>query len=89
MALDTASTLHQRIRADIGERIRSGAWSPGHRIPFEHELMAQYGCSRMTVNKALSPLAERARRRFCPLLGAIHRKERPLAQADSGGLDAS
>jgi GntR family histidine utilization transcriptional repressor len=59
MARDTASTLHQRIRADIGERIRSGAWPPGHRIPFEHELMAQYGCSRMTVNKALSPLAER------------------------------
>jgi GntR family histidine utilization transcriptional repressor len=59
MAQDTTSTLHQRIRADIGERIRSGAWPPGHRIPFEHELMALYGCSRMTVNKALSPLAER------------------------------
>lgn len=59
MARDTPSTLHQRIRTDIGERIRSGAWPPGHRIPFEHELMAQYGCSRMTVNKALSPLAER------------------------------
>ena len=36
----------------------SGEWPPGHRIPFEHELMAQYGCSRMTVNKALSELAE-------------------------------
>jgi GntR family histidine utilization transcriptional repressor len=53
------TTLHQRIRGDIEERILGGAWPPGHRIPFEHELMAAYGCSRMTVNKALSALAER------------------------------
>lgn len=52
------SSLHQRIRADIQERILSGAWPPGHRVPAEHELMAEYGCSRMTVNKALAPLAE-------------------------------
>ena len=51
-------SLHKRIRADISERILSGEWPPGHRVPFEHELMAQYGCSRMTVNKALAPLAE-------------------------------
>lgn len=56
MTLDL--TLHRRIRADISDQILSGAWAPGHRIPFEHELMAQYGCSRMTVNKALTPLAD-------------------------------
>lgn len=50
--------LHTRIRSEIAERIRSGAWPPGHKIPSEHELMAQYGCSRMTVSKALAPLAE-------------------------------
>ena len=49
--------LHQRIRDDIEARIMSGDWPPGHRIPFEHELMAEYGCSRMTVNKVLSTLA--------------------------------
>jgi GntR family histidine utilization transcriptional repressor len=54
----TPSTLHKRIRADIQARILSGDWPPGHRIPFEHELMCEYGCSRMTVNKALAPLAE-------------------------------
>ena len=48
--------LHQRIRDDIEQRIRSGAWPPGHRIPPEHALMAEYGCSRMTVNKALGAL---------------------------------
>jgi GntR family histidine utilization transcriptional repressor len=49
-------TLHRRIRADIERRILRGSWRPGHRIPFEHELMTQYGCARMTVNKALSSL---------------------------------
>jgi len=52
------TTLHKRIRAEIQARILSGAWPPGYRIPFEHELMGEYGCSRMTVNKALAPLAE-------------------------------
>ncbi|MBA3448159.1 MAG: histidine utilization repressor [Pseudaminobacter sp.] len=50
-------SLHQRILADISDRIMSGEWTPGHRIPFEHELAAEYSCSRMTVNKALSQLA--------------------------------
>ena len=51
-------SLHQRIRSDIEGRIASGEWPPGHRIPFEHELMSQYGCSRMTVNKAVAMLAQ-------------------------------
>jgi GntR family histidine utilization transcriptional repressor len=51
-------SLHQRILADISERIVSGDWPPGHRIPFEHELSTEYQCSRMTVNKALSQLAK-------------------------------
>lgn len=49
--------MHQRIRADLEARILSGAWPPGHRIPFEHELMVRYGCSRMTVSKALGELS--------------------------------
>jgi GntR family histidine utilization transcriptional repressor len=49
--------LHQRITADIEDKIRSGAWPPGFRIPFEHELTLQYGCARATVNKAVSALA--------------------------------
>jgi GntR family histidine utilization transcriptional repressor len=50
--------LHQRIRSDIEARIRSGEWAPGHRAPTEAELMGQYGCSRMTVNKAMIALVE-------------------------------
>jgi GntR family histidine utilization transcriptional repressor len=50
--------LHQRIRSDIERRILSGEWNPGYRIPFEHELMAEYDCARMTVSKALSALTD-------------------------------
>ena len=51
-------TLYKQIRLDIERRILTGEWPPGHRIPFEHELMVRYRCSRMTVNKALSELAQ-------------------------------
>lgn len=49
--------LYQTIKQDLEGSILSGEWRPGHRVPSEHELMGQYGCSRMTVNKALSLLA--------------------------------
>ncbi|RYY47549.1 MAG: UTRA domain-containing protein [Sphingomonadales bacterium] len=50
-------TVEARIRHEIETRIRSGEWKPGHRIPFEHELVAAHGCSRATVSKALGALA--------------------------------
>lgn len=59
--------LHDRIRDEIETKVMMGHWSPGHRIPFEHELMKEYGCSRMTVNRALGSLVER---------GLIERRKR-------------
>src|SRR5512132_653123 len=56
-AADTP-TLYKQIRIDIERRILTGEWPPGYRIPFEHQLMTRYGCSRMTVSKALSELAQ-------------------------------
>lgn len=55
---EESTSLYQRILNDIRGKIVSGVWPPGHRIPFEHELTVEYGCSRMTVNKALSQLAK-------------------------------
>lgn len=46
------------IQRDLQAKIASGDWIPGSRVPAEHELQAQYSCSRMTVNKALSTLAK-------------------------------
>ncbi len=48
--------IAERIGAEIEARIASGEWKPGHRIPFEHELVAHYGCARATVGKALTAL---------------------------------
>lgn len=54
----SSPALHRTITAELAAEIRSGAWRPGHRIPFEHELMARYGCARATVSKAVHALAE-------------------------------
>jgi GntR family histidine utilization transcriptional repressor len=51
------TALHERIRSEIETQILSGALAPGARLPIEHDLMRSYGCSRMTVSKALSALA--------------------------------
>ena len=53
-----SQTLDRRIRAELEGRIRTGEWTPGHRIPTEAELMASYGCSRMTVSKAITALVQ-------------------------------
>ena len=51
-----AKSLHAQIREDIETRIVTGQLMPGDQLPFEVELMQQYGCARMTVNKAMSGL---------------------------------
>ena len=51
--------ISQKMRGDIERKIMSGEWLPGTRIPVEHQLMATYGCSRMTVSKVLSDFASR------------------------------
>ncbi len=53
----SALPRYAAIRRDLESAILSGRWPPGHKVPSEHELVARYGCARMTVNKALSELA--------------------------------
>lgn len=52
-------SLSETIQRDIETNIVNGTWGPGERIPNENEFMQQYQCSRMTVNRVLSRLAER------------------------------
>jgi len=54
-----AEPLHRRIARELEQRIASGDWRPGHRLPTEAELMAGYSCARMTVSRAVSDLAAR------------------------------
>lgn len=84
--------LHQRIRGDIETRILSGVWPPGHRVPSEHELMAEYGCSRMTVNKVLSALAANgliARRRRTGSVVAAPSTERAVLEIQDFASEAA
>jgi len=84
--------LHQRIRDDIEARIMSGEWAPGYRIPFEHELMAEYGCSRMTVNKVLSTLAANGlitRRRRAGSVVAEPSNQQAVLQIQDFALEAA
>ncbi len=48
---------YAEIQRALERAILSGEWPPGHRVPSEQELTAQYHCSRMTVNRALTALA--------------------------------
>jgi len=56
--MKVASSLYEKIRKNIEDKILTGVWAPGHRIPFERDLMAQYGCARMTVNRAIASLVD-------------------------------
>jgi len=58
LALDGRGPLHEQIRRAVCAPIISGAWPPGRRVPSEHELMALFGASRMTVNRAMRTLAD-------------------------------
>ncbi len=48
----------QVIKADILQRIRNREWLAGAYIPNEEDLAKSYGCSRVTVNRALREIAD-------------------------------
>lgn len=47
-----------QVKAFIQSRIAAGEWKPGDPVPSEAALGAQFGLSRMTVNRALRELAD-------------------------------
>lgn len=53
--------LYAQVKDHIVERIRSGEWAAGQRLPSEHDLVAQFGISRMTANRALRELTDQGR----------------------------
>jgi len=55
----TAKTpVFQRIKGDILARIQTGDLRPGDLIPGEEALAEEFGCSRMTVHRALRELSQ-------------------------------
>ncbi len=51
--------LYIQIREALAERIQSGEWPPGTRIPAERELVAEFGASRGTIRQAISDLVSK------------------------------
>jgi GntR family histidine utilization transcriptional repressor len=56
--IEAPRSLNRRIKEFLMARILSGEWREGDRIPTERELCAQFGASRMTVNRAVRELTE-------------------------------
>jgi GntR family transcriptional regulator len=48
--------LYYQLQTILHEKITSGSWAPGHRLPSEAELGDAYGVSRITVRQALAAL---------------------------------
>ncbi len=53
--------FYEKVKQAISEKIHSGVWRPHDRIPSETELVAQFGFSRMTINRALRELTDEGR----------------------------
>ena len=51
-----AAAPYARVKQHLKEQLARGRWPPGARMPSEAELVAQFGVSRMTVNRALREL---------------------------------
>lgn len=78
--------LHHQVYLDLLGALDRGDWRAGDRLPPERELAEQYGCSLITVRRALSELAreqriERTRGRGTFVL-------RPRLELDFGGAQS-
>ena len=58
LARDTARPFYQQIKDSILQKIKSGDWAPGEKVPSEHTLVQELGVSRMTVHRALRELTQ-------------------------------
>jgi GntR family transcriptional regulator, histidine utilization repressor len=50
------SAPYAKVKQHLKARLQKGRWPPGALMPSEAELVAQFGVSRMTVNRALKEL---------------------------------
>jgi GntR family histidine utilization transcriptional repressor len=51
-----AAAPYARVKAHLKQGLANGRWPPGAQMPSEAELVAEFGVSRMTVNRALREL---------------------------------
>jgi GntR family transcriptional regulator len=53
--------LHHQVYLDLKSALDGHEWSPGDRLPTERELAGRYGCSLITVRRALGELVREGR----------------------------
>ncbi|HSS35797.1 MAG TPA: GntR family transcriptional regulator, partial [Patescibacteria group bacterium] len=53
--------LHHQVYLDLRASLDAGEWRSGDQLPTERELAERYGCSLITVRRALGELAREAR----------------------------
>ena len=53
--------LHHQVYLDLVSALESREWKPGDRLPTERDLAKRYGCSLITVRRALMELAREQR----------------------------
>jgi GntR family transcriptional regulator len=53
--------LHHQVYLDLRSALDAGEWAPGDRLPPERELARRYGCSLITVRRAMSELVREQR----------------------------
>lgn len=56
MAEDINLPRYRELEQHIRDKIATGAWQPGHRLPTELELAKMFGVSRITTSRALLEL---------------------------------
>jgi GntR family histidine utilization transcriptional repressor len=55
-AASSAQAPYARVKQHLKQGLASGRWPPGALMPSEAELVAEFGVSRMTVNRAIREL---------------------------------
>jgi DNA-binding GntR family transcriptional regulator len=51
--------VYMGVADEITKRIEDGTYPPDGRLPAEHEFMAEFGCSRESVRRAMEKLREK------------------------------
>jgi GntR family transcriptional regulator len=63
--------LHHQVYLDLREALAAREWQTGDRLPAERELAARYGCSLITIRRALDELAREGRLERAPGRGTF------------------
>ena len=71
--------LHHQVYLDLREALTAAEWGAGDRLPAERELASRYGCSLITVRRALDELAREGRLERAPGRGTFV-TEPPIAR---------